>query len=273
MTYVKVSVAKSGTNPGIGGNKKDTIVVFDMDDVLTYPSRDSKGITITDNIVFKPNAYMITLYGTPSSIKANSDGEGDPDAKAFIQTIAFDHPGDQVAIREFKTNWINRNVGIIIQRCTSTAKNLYGSPCAPLQMTTKSEDDNDKNKSTFEFKSILRGPEIADYQGTLTFDTVTDTVAADETSVDVANGEGRYQLTDGSASAATITTMDNAADGSVYTILGSGGSYPSVIPAGNDFVLANGVTWTAIADATLTVKAMKTGTSPVSWVFIELSRS
>jgi len=270
--YTKVSVAKADANPGTGGDKKNKITVFDLDDVLTYPARDSKGIVINDNIIFKPNAYMITLYAEITSIAVNDDTDGDPDAKSTIQTVAFDHPGDSTEIREFIENWKNRNCGIIIEKMTTAAKTLHGAPEAPLQLTSKGVNDKDKKKKTMEYKSLLKGPVHADYNGTLTYDAVTDTVDADATVIDVTNGEGRYQLTDGGTNAATITTMTNAVDGNMYSILGSGGSHPSVI-AGIDFVLRNGTSWTGIAGAVLTVKAIKTGTSPVAWKFIEQSRS
>jgi hypothetical protein len=56
----------------------------------------------------------------------------------------------------------------------------------------------------------------------------------------------------------------------VFTLLGSGGSYPSTIPTGNDFILASGTTWTALANAHITFKAFKDGGA--TYKFIEQSR-
>lgn len=268
--YVKADVLKPGDNKGVGGDKKDKVILIDVDDILTMPSRDDKGIVIAGNFEMKAGCYMTKIYGTQSTIKANADSEGDPDAKGITQTVEFEHPGDSVAIREFRANWMNKNVMIAIERCSSSQVNLYGTPCAPLQMVFKAEDDKDKNKTTFTFKSTQKGPDVADYQGTFTFSAVVDTVDADETTVDLAAGEGRYQLTDGSVSAVTITTCENAVDGDTYTLLGSGGDNPSTITAANDFILANGTTWTALAGAELTFKAFKSGAS--AWKFIEQSR-
>lgn len=267
--YVKVDVNKPGDNKGTGGDKKDKIILFDWDDVATMPARDDNGIVITGNIAMKEGAYMVKLYGTQSTIKAGADSEGDPDAKGILHTVEFEHPGDSQEIREFRANWMNKNIGVIIERCSSSKKNLYGTPCAPLQMVFKAEDDKDKNKTTFTLKSTQKGPDIADYQGTLTLSAVVDTVDADATSVDLAAGQGRYQLTDGTAASATITTFTNAVDGGVYTLLGSGGDNPSAI-SGTDFLLASGTAWNAIAGAEITFKAFKSGAS--SWKFIELSR-
>lgn len=270
--YTKVNVLKPGDNKGAGGDKKDKITLFDWDDVLTMPARDSKGVVIAGNIVFKPNTYMILLYTTQDKTKANVDSSGETDAKGFEQTVEVAHPGDEVAIREFRTYWLNRNIGIIIERCSNTRKNLYGTPCAQLQMVLKAEDDKDKTLSTFTFKSIQKSQfDVADYQGTMTYDTVKGTIAADDTSPDVVAGEGQYQLTDGTAAPVTITTLDNAVDGESYTFLGSGGAYPSVITKANDFDLVNGTTWTALAGTQITFKAFKRDAA--AWRFQELSRT
>jgi hypothetical protein len=272
LNYVKVNVDRpSGIAPGAGGDKKDKIIFIDSDDVLTMPSRDNKGIVITGNIVMKSNAYMTTIYATPGSIKNTSNSEGEIDAEGIMQGVEFSHPGMAVAIREFRANWLGRNVMVIVEHCKSTTKDLYGSPCAPLRMQFAGEDSKDKNGTVFTFKSSEKGPDVADYQGTLTYSTVTDTVAADETEIDLTNGEGRYQLTDGTASAATITTCTDAVDGMVFTVLGSGGTYPSQITAANDFILAGGVTWTATSGSQITCKAFKDGGA--TWKFIEISRS
>ena len=230
-TYVNVSVTKPGSNKGAGGNMKDTIIIFDMADVLSFPARDSKGVLIADNIVMKPNAYMIELYQTQDKFKKSSDGEGDNDAKGIIQGFEMSHPGSELEIKEFRFNWLNRNVGIIVTSCSTGRKELLGSPCAPLQMVFKSEHDKDKNGTVFTFKSLLKGPDIAEYQGTLTLATETGTVAADAVSVNLANGEGRYQLTDGTIAPVELTGCSNAADGLTFTLVGSGGANPSTVEA------------------------------------------
>ena len=269
MTYVKVDVTKPGDNKGVGGDKKDKVIIFDWDDVASNPARNANGIVVTGNIVMNEGAYMVKLYATQSSIKAGADSEGDPDAKGITQSVDFEHPGDSQEIREFRANWMNKNIGIIVERCSSAKKNLYGTPCSPLQMVFKAEDDKDKNKTTFTFKSTQKGPDVADYQGTLTLSAAVDTVDADAATIDLTAGQGRYQLTTGGSAAATITTCTNAIDGAVYTLVGSGGAHPSVI-SGTDFLLANGTAWNAIAGAEITVKAFKNGVS--AWKFIELSR-
>lgn len=266
--YVKVNVVKPG-NVGGGGDKKDKITLIDVDDVSTMPARDGSEIVITGDIVMKAGTYMIQMYGTQDTIKANSDSEGESDAKGIMQTVEFSHPGDSQAIREFRAYWMNRNIMAIIERCSSTKKNLYGTPCAPLQMVFKAEDDKDKNKTTFTFKSVQKGPDVADYQGTTTLSAVTGTVAANATSVTL-TASGRYQLTTGTSAIATLTTCTGMSEGMVFTLIGSGGTYPSAISAANDFLLSGGTAWSGIAGAEITFKAFQSGAS--AWKFIELSR-
>ena len=269
MTYVKIDVLKPGDSKGTGGDKKDKIIIIDVDDIATMPARDGSGIVISGNIVMNPGTYMTKIYGTQSSIKAGADSTGDPDAKGIEQSVDFEHPGDSSEIREFRTNWMNKNVMIIIERCSTSKKNLYGTPCSPLQMVFKAEDDKDKNKTTFTFKSTQKGPDVADYEGTLTLSAVVATIAADAATINLAPGPGRYQLTDGTVSAVTITTCTNAVEGMSVTLIGSGGTHPSTI-IGTDFLLENGTAWNAISGAEITFKAFKSGVA--AWKFIELSR-
>ena len=267
--YVKIDVTKPGDNKGVGGDKKATISIFDWDDVATMPNRDASGIAISGTIAMNSGAYMLKLYATQSTVKAEADSEGDPDAKGITQSVEFEHPGDSVAIREFRANWMNKNIGIIIERCSSTQKNLYGTPCSPLQMVFKAEDDKDKNKTTFTFKSIQKGPDVADYQGTMTYSAVLATIAANATTVPLV-GTGRYQLTTGTSAIATLTTCTGMSEGMIFTLIGSGGTYPSAISAANDFLLSSGTAWSGIAGAEITFKAFQSGDS--AWKFYELSR-
>lgn len=271
MTYVKVSVPKPGNNKGVGGDKKSMITFMDLDDILTFPSRDAAGVVITDNIVMNESAYAIKVYATTTSIKITHETEGDEDARGVMQTLEFSHPGDEDEIEEFITNWMNRDIIAVVENCSTGKKKLLGTQCAPLQFSVSSEDSKDMNKSTLTLTSKQKSAyRAANYQGTITYATVTGTEDADATTVDVAAGEGRYQLTDGSAAAATITSLDNAEDGKVYTLLGSGGDNPSVIEDGEDFLLASGTAWTALAGAEITFKAFKDGAA--SFKFYELSR-
>lgn len=270
MSYVKVDVPKPAkASPGKGGDKKNKVTIVFLEDLLTHASRDSKGILISGKHTFKSGAYAIVLYVTPSSIAAKANSDGEIDEEGFLQEIVMAHPGTELEIREFRTNLLGKDVLIFDESCSDGVINEYGSLCSPLRMKLEATDDKDAKKSVFTFASTNKGPDIAIYANTLTLSDVTDTVAADATTVDLTNGEGEYQLTD-NAAATEITTCTNAVDNMVFTLLGSGGSNPTSITAANDFILRNGTSWSGIAGATITFKAIDTG---AGWSFIEQSRT
>ncbi len=271
MSYTKVNVAKPSTiMPGNGGNMKDKIFVFDWDDVSGGFLRDALGVVIPQSLIFKTSTYGILLYATQDTIKAGAESQGDTDAEGVIQNVEFDHPGNLKEIKEFRSNWLGKAVGIIIEKCSDGTKTLYGSPCAPLRLAFKAEWDKDKNKATMTFKSAQKGPDVADYIGTFTLADVMGTVAADAVSINVGAGPGEYQLTSGTAAPVEISAMTNPVDGGLYTLLGSGGAHPSTIE-GAPYILASGNVWTGLAGARITFKAFKDSVS--TFIFIEQSRS
>ncbi len=270
MSYVKIDVQKPATvSPGRGGNKKNKVTVVDVADILTEAKRDSNGVVIAAKHIFKANAYAITLEITPTSLSGKATSDGDLDAEGVTQEFVFEHPGSEQEIREFRANWLGKDVMIFDERCSDGRINQYGEACNPVRMKFEATDDKDVNKSVFTFASVSKGNDVAIYNNTLTLSTPISNVAADAISIDLTAGAGEYQLTDNTVATA-ITTATNATDGMVFTLLGSGGVNPATISAG-DFVLSGGVSWSGIANAKITFKAFKDGAS--SWKFFELSRS
>jgi len=270
MTYVKTSVPKPGDNKGCGADKRDLITIVDCADIADdLIVRDSRGIVIPGTINMKSGYYMVQVYGTVTTMKAEIASEGDPDGKAMNQTVSFKHPGNSVQIREFRYNWLNKNLIIIIQRGSSPEKTLYGDKYAPLQMELKHTDDEKANTGEFTFKSLVKGPDAGDYQGTITLEAPVNVVPADAETADISAGEGQYQLTDGSSQKVTITSCSGALNGMIFTFLGSGGTYPSNIVEGGDFLLASALSWSALSGSKITFKAFE----GAGFKFIEQSRS
>lgn len=271
MTYVKIDVLKPAKmSPGKGGDKKNKITIVDLDDILVHASRDSKGILIAGKHQFKPNAYAIVLYVTPSSIAAKASTEGEVDEEGWLQEVVVAHPGAEREIMEFRSNWLGRDIAIFDESCVDGTIKQYGSPCSPLRMKVEGTDNKDAKKTVFTFASTNKGPDIAIYANTLTLSDVTGTVPADATTVDLAPGEGEYQLTD-NAAATELTTCINAIHGMLFTLLGSGGANPASITDANDFVLKDGTSWSALAGSSITFKAFKDGAG--TWKFFEQSRT
>ena len=268
MTYVKLDVPKSTTqNVGRGGDKKDILTIFDWDDVLLKTRVDNN----CSGIAMNASKYMLKVYAKMDSIKVSADAAGEFDTIGIIQGIDFIIPGGLTAVRDFRSNWTNRKVGIIVEKTSDGSKLLYGDDGAPLMLTFKEEWDKDKNVSTMTFKSVVDGLEVADYTGSYTYSTVTGTFAANAATLDfaLANG-GTYQLTTGTASIIPITAFNNPVDGAVYTLLGSGGTYPSSIATSANILLKIGTSWNALAGSQISFKCFRDGAS--SYKFYEIAR-
>ena len=167
MTYVKASVLKTNNNAGRPLSFMDRVVLFDWNDVLTVPARDANGILVSGNLVMKPGAPAIEMYVTPKTLKVYDTSEGDPDKKGFIQHLEFEHPGDELAYAEFAENAINVNFGAIVRRCDGSNSRLLGTPCCPLQFQHEGQNDSEAVTNMVKFESLLRGPKIAHYAGTI----------------------------------------------------------------------------------------------------------
>ena len=168
LLYTPVSVPKTGANPGRPKGKDENIIIVRTQDIMTYPTRDANGVksVALSNLVLKAGAVAIAIYATPSTIKRMDTGEGDPDAKGWINTLEFDHPGDEVAFEEWKENNINENLVAISSRRGFTDPRIHGTMDEPLQFEVTELDDATGLKTTVTLKSILRGPKSMRYLGT-----------------------------------------------------------------------------------------------------------
>ena len=273
MAYVPISVLMATVSNTQGGNKKDRLVIIDANDIATWPTRSNTYAEFTGNFVLAAGKYMVELYVSASTVKVGCDADGEADKKGFIHSLEAEHPGDSKEIRTFLENWVNKNIIIIYENCVTGELRVLGTRCAPLQLAPKSESDKDKTTNVLVFKSVVKAPVVpGTYAGTTTLPSVMGTPAAGATTVDVTAGQGEYQLTTGSGSAAALTGLTGTIiDGGYYTLLGSGGTYPSTIAASGNWILSNGTAWTALAGSRITFKAYKDGAS--SWKFIETARS
>ena len=167
MTYVPVSVPKTGVNPGRPKGKDPNIIIVRTDDILHFPERDINGVQsdVGENLTLKAGANAIAIYATPSTIKRNDGIEGDPDGKGWIQNLIFEHPGDEVGFEEWKENNVNINlVALSFRRGFKNVK-LHGTIEEPIQFEVEEQDDNEALKSTVTLKSVMRGPKSMVYVG------------------------------------------------------------------------------------------------------------
>lgn len=262
--YVKQNITRPEGNPGKGITPKDMMSIIDVDDILSFPPRDESGIKLEGNIVLKPGAYSIDLYMTPGTVEVTSNTEGDPDAMGFTPTVKGNHPGNRREVREFKTHFLGRKVIVIMSYCNGD-KDLFGSPCNPMQLAVNYTGNKDANSSEMTFSQISKGDDIAVYNGTIPSMEPVATVEAAATTF-AAPREGQYQLSAGEAAIASIT---GAKHGQIITLLGTSGTAPTV-PAGENILLKNGSTFTAVAGSQLTLQAFQNGAGSIVW--FEVSR-
>jgi hypothetical protein len=271
--YIKANVLRPAKSaPGSGGDKKDTLILFDFDDLAEDGYSRSHNNVVTDQLVFKPGKKMILVYGTVSTMKGNYDTEGEEDAEGFTHGFEFNHPGDSLEIMELIQNWTGKNIGAITRKCSENYMKQYGTPCAPLKLKASGQDDKDANLQKMVFKNTVKAPVVpGKYEGTLTLEGVMGTIEADDNDIQLTNGQGQYQLTPGTTAAVMIDTISDAADKMVFTVLGSGGTYPPYISmTSRDFVLQDGVVWNAEANSQITFRVMKVGST--AYKAIEISR-
>ena len=268
--YIKVTVPKpSGKAPGAGIKAQDEITFFDKADILTLGERDSKGVVITDNIIMKPNAYGITVYATQDTIEFDGKSEGETDNEGFLPSFKFKHPGNKQEIREFKANWVGKQVIGIIKYCNGEPKDLFGSICNPMKIAVAMTANKDATNNEFTCTQLMRGDDAAIYEGTIPYAEPVDVLDAAATEIPLI-GEGEYQLT-GDATSAAIVTVTGATHGMVFTLLGvTSGTAPN-IAASTTFILKDGATWNATTGSQITFKAYKSGAS--SFVYFEQSRA
>lgn len=267
--YIKTDIPKIGTNPGRGLKPKSMITLIDVDDIQSFPPRDSKGVLLDGAIVLKPGKYGIKIYATQETVAVNSPSEGEADNEGFVPELKFLHPGNHQLIREFKANMIGKNLIGILDYCNGGRKDLFGSPCEPMRMQVAYSGDKDKNTNEITLKQAVKGNDIAIYEGSVPYAEPLKVVAAGATTIPL-EGEGEYQLT-GGTTAAAITAATGATHGMMFTLLGApSGTAPS-IAASEKFILKDGAAWTGSAGSQITFQAIKSSAS--AFTFVEKSRA
>nr|WP_317631388.1 hypothetical protein [uncultured Flavobacterium sp.] len=271
MTYVKTSVRKAqGSSPGAAAPKEPNIAIYDVDDILVHPMRDSKNVLITNNIICKPGTYPIEFYMTPSKTKTSYEPEGDEDAVSFKQKVEGEHPGNDLEIAEFIQNWTGRNCIIVIGSCTDKFRKVYGTKCAPMQLKASLQDDNDARKHVITFEQSAKAGYVpGHYTGVVIFrqpNTIANVAA-----VNFTEALGAILKVPALAETDELTVVGNEfVHGTMITLIGQGGAAPATITSGTDnyaFILQSD--WVALEGANLNVEVFVSGNNTY---FIEKSR-
>lgn len=262
MTYIKKSVHRAQGNPGVGLRVHDELVIYDVDDIASFPEVDENGVMLKGDIVLKSGRYGYTIYGTPGTFEATSAAEGDTDKMGFMPAYKFSHPGNSRGVREFKVNHINRRVVAALRHCNGEPTDIIGSPCNPCKVTPSYTGNNDANANEFTIQQVMKGDDVYMYEGTLPLEEPVATIASGSTEV-TCKGSGQYQL---SAGEAAIASISGGADGDVITLRGCAGTAPTVAATAGKIMLKGGKVFTAVDGAQITLRAFNDGGANLVWI-------
>lgn len=181
----KVSINKNGDGAGCAVPKDPTIIVINIEDVATEPTRTVGNTVVEGKLTLNEGAEAIGVYATPDTIDTGYDQEGETDAKGFKQKVGFDHPGDSVEINNFTEGGANKGFILLVKECSGSASGktkIYGSKCNPLYMTSTPTNNKDGNKRHFDFAQTQVGQFVPGvYKGELPKIAATATSATPET--------------------------------------------------------------------------------------------
>lgn len=171
MPYVKVSIPKNGDGAGCADPKSSEIIIIDVADVATEPTRELGNVALTGDITLKEGAEALSIYATSPTIECTEETSGDVDARGIMQGIAFEHPGDSADVKNFTEVYLNKGVIILTRSCDGSEAGRYkyfGNTCNPLFLSVERTDTKEANKRKFTFKQEIAGKFLpGEYSGTL----------------------------------------------------------------------------------------------------------
>lgn len=168
--YTKVSIPKAGDGAGCAVPKNPTIILIDVDDVATEPTRSHGNIALSGNYTLITGEKAIGIYATPTTIEEVPEYEGDVDARGVKQGIAFEHPGNDDAVANFREHSLNKGFIALVHECDgATGKyRAFGTKCNPLFVTPEVTNSKDASKTKFTLKQEVKGTfEPGIYTGTV----------------------------------------------------------------------------------------------------------
>jgi len=240
-----------------------------FDDTKTFPARSGRE---RGNIPLKNGEYWHYLEAIDNSLEPKWTGAEGDNAATLSNEIAFVLGGMTDAAFNFLETGIQEKFYVVWEVCSTGAKYIGGNGCKPMILTNfEGGALKDYTGTTVTFKNES-GELFSTYVGN-TPTQAPDTVAADATTITLTDNP-EYKLQDGTSSAATLTSFTAVTDadvGRVLTLMGpdSTPTYPPVITDANDFLLIGGATWTANANAQISFKIFKDGSS--TYKFVEIS--
>lgn len=264
MPYIRINVAKAnlGKSPGAAAPKNPNVTIVAVEDIFAFPARDENNVNHVGNFVMKPNAKMISVYMTPSKIKASFTSEGTEDDITFKHMFEGPHPGNELAIAEFVQNFTGVDCIVIYGSCSDSYQKVLGTKCAPLQLKAELKDDNDSREHMLKFEQAAKSGFVpGHYTGTLSFASPFTVPLVTAIAVTPVNGN-QYELPALATTAAIVFASITLAHGDTVTLIGGGGAAPATLSGGvadKSALLINGTQWVAAKGAVINLKVFKAG--------------
>lgn len=147
--YTKVSIPKNGDGAGCPTPRKSKIILVDVEDVASEPTREVGDVTVQGNLTLNENATAVGIYATASTVDITEEFGGDPDAEGVKNGLAFEHPGNSVDIKNFLEVYKNKGVIALVTECDGTSAGrtqIIGRVCNPLRLTVETTMNNEATK-------------------------------------------------------------------------------------------------------------------------------
>ena len=171
IMYTKVSIPKNGDGAGCPVSKSSNIIIIDVDDIKTEPTREVGNTALKGDLELETDAKAVAIYATPTTISETEEYSGDADARGVKQGLEFEHPGNSSAVKGFSEAFMNRGEVILVTDCDGTAAGrtqMFGRKCNPLFMSIERTGNNEANKRKFTFKQELNDKFLpGDYSGAM----------------------------------------------------------------------------------------------------------
>lgn len=159
MAFIKKTLNKAYLGSSAPSPKDPNILIYAVDDVETWPTRDDNGIlsASASALALKATSKGIGIYVIPSTLTRNDSQEGDAPATGWIANVAGEVPGDELALNEMIQHLTNKDLVIITKGCEGENETrLHGAKCAPMQLSVEETDSNEKTSKTITFKQSPR---------------------------------------------------------------------------------------------------------------------
>lgn len=157
MAYVKVSVPRN-ENGGAPTIKNATVILIDIDDVETEPSRELGNTEVTGDFALKTGAKAVGIYATPSTVIPTEEQSGEVDSRGIIKGVEYVHPGNSVAIANHTEAFLNRGVIALVRECDGSSAGkclVIGSKCNPLYMQPEYSNTKEASNRKFVWKQDM----------------------------------------------------------------------------------------------------------------------